>query len=87
MKVSKITQTCWACPSQWEGNLDDGRMFYARYRWGGLTIRLSDNPTNSLSNLFENNEIVCSETLGDGYDGVLEQEMLVKIMEKNGFSF
>jgi hypothetical protein len=87
MKVDKITQTCWACPSQWEGNLDDGRMFYARYRWGGLSITLSRNPTESISVLFNDGDMIYDESLGDGLDGFLEQEKLVEIMEKIGFTF
>jgi hypothetical protein len=36
--VTTITQTCLACPSQWEGTADDGRVVYIRYRWGSLSI-------------------------------------------------
>lgn len=36
--IEHLTQTCGACPSQWEGELEDGRMLYIRYRWGYLSI-------------------------------------------------
>ncbi len=40
MKVKSFTHTCLACPSQWEGFLDDDRPFYVRFRWGRLVIRV-----------------------------------------------
>ena len=87
MKVNNIVQTCYACPSQWEGNLEDGRMFYVRYRWGGLTIELSNGPTDNISELFNDGKLIHSETLGDGFDGVLEEEVLFEIMKSIGFEF
>jgi hypothetical protein len=35
--VTKLRMTCWACPSQWAGETDDGRGLYIRYRYGYLT--------------------------------------------------
>lgn len=37
-KVKYIKQTRSACPSQWEGELENGQDFYIRYRWGHLTL-------------------------------------------------
>lgn len=36
IKVTKLIRTCSACPSQWEGETEDGRYLYIRYRWGRL---------------------------------------------------
>lgn len=36
-KVAYLEQTCTACPSQWEGKMEDGRYVYIRYRWGALS--------------------------------------------------
>lgn len=33
-KVVALKKTSIACPSQWEGTLEDGRAVYARYRHG-----------------------------------------------------
>ncbi len=30
--------TCESCPTQWEGQLRDGRYFYFRYRFGHATL-------------------------------------------------
>lgn len=36
--VASLDHTCEACPSQWEGTLDDGTHFYVRYRGARLRI-------------------------------------------------
>jgi len=86
MKVKNIIQTCGACPSQWEGTLEDGRMFYARYRWGGLSVRISEKSTNDSMEAVRGKEVLY-ENIGDGYDGVLDQSVLVENMTKVGFIF
>ena len=71
MEVKEIIQTCIACPSQWEGILKDGRMFYIRYRWGTLTIQLSKQPTNDGDRIIsEDWNLIYSEQLGNEFDGV-----------------
>ena len=41
MKFKTLVKTCSACPSQWEGQLEDGRYVYIRFRWGHLSVRAS----------------------------------------------
>lgn len=36
--VAWMMQTCGACPSQWEGELQDGRAVYIRFRHGWLQV-------------------------------------------------
>lgn len=43
--VRTYWQTSLAAPSQWEGELEDGRMFYVRVRHGQLEVRISPGPT------------------------------------------
>ena len=38
--IAELTQTCHACPSQWEGKTTDGKRFYARFRHGAWRIDL-----------------------------------------------
>ena len=47
-KVRTLALTCRGAPSQWEGRLDDGRMFYVRVRRGELEVRLSAEPTSDV---------------------------------------
>ncbi len=69
MKVDSIVQTCPACPSQWEGTLDDGRMIYIRYRWGRLSVRVSPEPTNDIGDAVRGDEIHASIVGESGWDG------------------
>jgi hypothetical protein len=38
--VATYRETCIACPTQYEGTLKDGRVFYFRYRHGRATLGL-----------------------------------------------
>jgi hypothetical protein len=89
MIVKTIIQTCEACPSQWEGTLEDGRMFYARYRWGSLSIEVSKEPTSDVFIAMEpeGELIYYRKAIGGAYDGVLDQSDLVDIMKGLGFIF
>lgn len=88
MIVDNIIQTCAACPSQWEGKLTDGRMFYARYRSGKLTIEVSKKQTDDVyMAMGEDADLIYKEQLGGYYDGILSQAELIKIMRKCGFIF
>lgn len=70
--------TCGACPSQWEGDLLDGRTFYIRYRWGGLSVRISKDVSNSYHEAVGGEEILRLEH-GDGFDGVLSTEEMQEL--------
>lgn len=67
VKKSSVTQTCFACPSQWDAETEDGRYVYVRYRWGTLRIEVAPNPES----LSEEYQTVYREVLGDEYDGVI----------------
>lgn len=40
LRIVALTQTCGACPSQWEGVSDHGAAVYARYRGGRLRVHV-----------------------------------------------
>lgn len=69
-KIKSIKQTCFACPSQFEGYTDDNRYVYVRYRWGHLSIDINDIE-------------VLSESFGDSMDGVLSYEELKEKTKEN----
>lgn len=46
IKIKSLTQTCEACPSQWQGKTHDGQDLYIRFRWGYLSVRV--HPTNAV---------------------------------------
>jgi len=74
LNVTTITQTCGACPSQWEGRLDDGRYLYVRYRFG--TLRCSVGPTLDDAIFSDAMETVYIEQAGDDLDGFMTYEDL-----------
>jgi hypothetical protein len=64
--LKDLTQTCSACPSQWDGMTTDGRSVYIRYRFGYLSVDISD-------------EEVYGDYYGDSMDGFMTtNEMLEK---------
>ena len=78
--VKNYEQTCFACPSQWDIFIHDNEIdnqeeyIYARYRWGHLSVTLynDDYPWDS------GGKELLSKSIGDGLDGVLDTEELVK---------
>lgn len=74
-RVQLLKKTCTACPSQWEGTLDDGRAFYARYRWGELTVGLGEGVDEAVDNSMSADALV-QEYVGDGLDGFMNIEEL-----------
>lgn len=66
-RVRSLTQTCLACPSQWEGELEDGRALYIRLRHDSLTV----GSGRTLDEAIENRDDIYSEILGNGDLGVI----------------
>lgn len=75
--VKEIEQTCFACPSQWEGFTDDDQCIYIRFRWGSLSVRIGSQGDKSEFAGVHGKEILRKQ-LGDSYLGFLEYEELVK---------
>ena len=68
--------TCSACPSQWEGKLEDGRAIYIRYRWGNLTASVSKEPTENLDEAVSG-ECIYDEIIDDPKGGTLSTEEML----------
>ena len=64
MKIAKIVQTCIACPSQWEGEFEDGSKLYIRYRHGTLRVEKGD-------------KLLFSATFGDSLDGFIDLDTVL----------
>lgn len=48
LQIKDLKRTCYACPSQWEGTLEDGHMIYIRYRHGRFSVSKSPTPTDDV---------------------------------------
>ena len=74
-KVTALKRTCLACPSRWEGTLEDGRAIYARYRHGELSIGVGDDIDEAVRNT-GSDVALYAEEVGDGLDGFMSFEEL-----------
>ncbi len=60
--VTRIVNTCTACPSQWEGVTSDNRRVYIRYRHGGLRIGIGHTQNEAVAD-----DTTYTAHLGDEY--------------------
>lgn len=74
-KVVALRTTSLACPSQWEGVLEDGQVVYARYRHGGLSVGLGDDIREAICN-GKSDQALYAASVGDGLDGFMDFEEL-----------
>jgi len=81
IKIEDLKKTCDACPSQWEGYLEDGRQVYIRYRWSRLSVRISHEPTDEEFAAVRGEEIYADTLDEGGWAGYLEDNELRKILK------
>ena len=74
-KVVALRKTCLACPSQWEGTLEDGRVVYARYRHGALSVGVGDDIDEAIRNGMSDHALY-ADYVGDGLDGFMDFDEL-----------
>jgi hypothetical protein len=69
--VLTLRKTCLACPSQWEGALDDGRAVYARFRHGNLSVGIGETVDEAVDSAMSDQALYEGE-IGDGLDGFMD---------------
>jgi hypothetical protein len=74
-KVMALKKTSLACPSQWEGVLEDGRFVYARYRHGELSVGVGDDIEEAVRNGMSD-QALYMDHVGDGLDGFINFDEL-----------
>jgi hypothetical protein len=74
-KVVALNKTCFACPAQWEGALEDGRTIYARYRGGALSVGIGDDLDEAIDNGWTD-QALYADYVGDALDGFMDFEEL-----------
>lgn len=72
-----VTWTCYGCPMQAEGQLDDGRWFYFRYRWGHATFGVGADLVEAIRD-----ENTAGMSYGDSYQGVLSSEEADELLRR-----
>jgi hypothetical protein len=79
LKLVALTKTCIACPSQWEGTLEDGRTIYVRYRYGDLSVGVGDDINEAVRNGMSDQALYVDD-IGDRLDGFMDlQELKVHL--------
>jgi hypothetical protein len=80
-KIKELIKTLTVSPSQWEGTLDDGRMFYIRYRWGNFNVYVSKEPTTDVFDAVDGENILSIENHGEQFDGYMEDEIMLNLIK------
>lgn len=81
LKLASLTQTCPACPEQYEGRTEDGRHVYIRHRHGHGYVGVGDTLGDAVSG---------SELLAEweGDDGMIPEPLgLDGVLRLAGLSF
>lgn len=79
MVIVELTQTCGACPSEWEGNLSDGRRIYIRFRWGYLKVNISKNASSKTIDALYGEQFYSKFVGKSEFDGVIELETVLQL--------
>ena len=79
-EVRKLVKTCAGYPSQWEGKLEDGRMIYIRFRWGNLSVRISEQPTNDIDDAVRG-KYIYEKNVSLDYDGVMRDSTMFSFLK------
>lgn len=86
IKISKFSQTCNHCPSQWECLTDDNQYVYIKYRNGYLRAGI-EKTEKKLFDKITDRYNVFNEKIGEEYDGSMTtKEMIDKLSDKLDFS-
>jgi hypothetical protein len=72
LKLKKLRKTSGAYPSQWEGELDIGKIFYARYEGAQLNYGIETNLNNSVDECWKNESI----KVDTGTEGMSSNQMM-----------
>jgi hypothetical protein len=66
LRIKSLEQTCGACPSQWEGEMENGARIFIHYRYGWLSVDIDDVH-------------VFGQEVGDSFGGVMDTEQMLRI--------
>lgn len=76
--IKNIRQTGSGFPSQWEGELQDNRPFYIRYRHGHLYVAVGEKGQTDICQY----SVIFEWDRPDGMNGIMSLEELKKITKE-----
>ena len=75
--ITDINETCNNMfLGQWEGHVEDGRMFYIRYKYRVLTCTISDNATDEIGDAIDVNYLYERDLGREDYTILTQSDML-----------
>lgn len=87
MTVAELNRTSIACPSQWEGALEDGRAVYIRYRRGRFAAYVGTDIDDAVDRSLYGHAVLearCGEQIhreeGCDLDGYMEDEEMMELL-------
>lgn len=80
--ITSIKQTCKSSPSQWVVKLKDGRMMDIRYRWGVLSMRISESSTNDIFDVVVSGKQIFKKQIGDSLDGYMKTKDMLSYLKE-----
>lgn len=75
-RIKTVTEVCGACPMVWEGTMEDGTFFYARYRYGSFRVGFGADETAA------SGDVTYQQNYGDGLDGVMSWDEALPLFTK-----
>lgn len=87
MKVIKLEQTTTACPTQFEGQLENGHYIYIRYRGGFLLAGSAKSEIDFWGNKnFVLRYNIFNKSIGDQFDGWIKLDEIAQHITTLDFS-
>lgn len=78
IKVKSLRMTTDFCPTQWEGETEDGCPIYIRYRWGHLSVYIAEKGKDPVVD----GQQVISKYVGSRWCGVMSNSELKKAIKE-----
>lgn len=78
--VMSIKRTTDLFPRQWEGKLEDGRVFYVRYRYDVLSLQISPSPSDDIDDAVMATPVF-NEYIGSNWGAELPDNVMEEILK------
>jgi hypothetical protein len=73
--VATVKQTRVSRPCLWQGSVADGRLVYACFRWGRLTVHVSPEPTDDALDAADADPVVDKELGEEAHGSITYNEL------------
>ena len=78
--VIELSQTCSACPSQWEGKCEDGRFLYIQYRNGWFRAEIYPKESD-FGKGWDKAKLLLKLQKGPKYDGYMTKKEMKELLK------